>query len=547
MSTTVKFRLEDLGIALTKGETYRIAINENFVYESGSPILLPNAQSDNLVEWTAAGANTDNISITFGAGADTIIITTQTKFSIHDAGDYIAQGYYSSGYISGDLGTITLYGEDSTLAYNWNFPHDSNVLLGDEVGDDGRFFTKIILTGANLTDTQTYWISIPVDIIEDVFTITNDAMLDYDFVYNQNTKDTNAVATLDTESSVQVAAMVYKDFATVQSINLMTSVLNPNDEFGQSVAINDNIFMVISDNVSGLTYQHTPYISNYTNTTTLSEDDFRQGGTGTYTFDITMSDDYVLVASSESGLQEAYKNVSSVQTLSPISISTMDLIHDQSKISKQNYYISSDIDTLSYSGISRIRLGYINPIDDLPDNVQDITPTNFSNVGDYIGWRIAVNDEFFVSIDEDGHILSWQTANLSAGGFNQESSLFNEFSTAKTNVLDIAISRSKFEGQTDAYVYVLTSIGTYVYQLSTGVLIETLLGGVSIDASNNNVIIGQTGAAKLYRSGTHELQETFTWPDTGNDTTVAISDNGIIVGEPDRNGARGLVYVYSPS
>lgn len=174
MASRLKINLDQLGLTLTKGETYRIAIDENVVFKTGSPIRLPNVSNDNILEWTANGFSVQSMTLTTELGNRIKMLFDESVF-VHDEGGYIEATYFEPNYITGVLGTIELYGDDSVLIDSWQFPQDIQ-----------QFYTNGFIVESSTVlpeDSSSLYITIPEDLFADTFRVTNNAINDFDFIY----------------------------------------------------------------------------------------------------------------------------------------------------------------------------------------------------------------------------------------------------------------------------------------------------------------------------------------------------------------------------
>ena len=219
MASRLKINLDQLGLTLTKGETYRIAMDENVVFKTGSPIRLPNAAQDNLLEWTASGYSVQSMTLTTEFG-DRIKMSFDEVVFVHDDGDYIAASYFEPNYIIGDsLGTIELYGEDSVLIDSWEFPQDIQ-----------QFFTNGFIVQSSTAlpeDSSSLYITIPEDVFADAFRVSNNAINDFDFIYEVGpvlTADASvsSIANLSHDSGITNFA-VDRDYLSNQGNNVFAS------------------------------------------------------------------------------------------------------------------------------------------------------------------------------------------------------------------------------------------------------------------------------------------------------------------------------------
>ena len=218
MASRLKINLGQLGLTLTKGETYRIAMDENVVFKTGSPIRLPNLSNDNIVEWTASGFSVQSMTVTTEVGNRIKMLFDEDVF-VHDDGDYIAATYFEPNYITGVLGTIELYGDDSVLIDSWQFPQDIQ-----------QFYTNGFIVESSTVlpdDSSSLYITIPEDLFADVFRVTNNAINDFDFIYEvgpvvTGSASVSSVASLSHDNGITNFA-VNRDYLSNQSNNVFAS------------------------------------------------------------------------------------------------------------------------------------------------------------------------------------------------------------------------------------------------------------------------------------------------------------------------------------
>jgi hypothetical protein len=218
MASRLKINLDQLGLTLTKGETYRVAMDENVVFKTGSPIRLPNVSNDNIVEWTASGFSVQSMTLTTEVG-NRIKMSFDEDVFVHDDGDYIAATYFEPNYITGVLGTIELYGDDSVLIDSWQFPQDIQ-----------QFFTNGFIVESSTAlpdDSSSLYITIPEDLFADVFRVTNNAINDFDFIYEVGPVVTasasiSSIATISYNTGLTNFA-VDRDYLSNQSNNVFAS------------------------------------------------------------------------------------------------------------------------------------------------------------------------------------------------------------------------------------------------------------------------------------------------------------------------------------
>lgn len=492
-NSRLKIYLGQTGLRLTKGETYRIEVDENLVYETASPILLPNAQNDALVEWTAAGIDAEDVTIA-SAGLDKIIISFPVDVNIFDSGDYITENYFNPGYISGDLGTIELYGEDSTSVDTWNFPHDAGIEFNSR---------SIAVTSASaLTELDTYYISIPADIIEDTVAISNEEILNLDFVYDPPPV-TTIDATITSSASIDVEAQKFKSFTS--SINTLgafgTDANSAN--VGATLGINSLAFIT---NVDG-----SPNYGLINKVSSASANDYIHESNPVYA--TRLSEEHALVQYTSSGnnivgIYHAddsstitWFNVYSDESNIPIEANTISLYTtDSIEISPQSFIAARG------STASKFLVGQITG----ESTVVTYEIDKPSGAGTTFANQWNVSDDYYVCVDNNGKIYIYDT---------DDRSLVNSISTGLTSIIKVAISNNN--------VYVIESAKIRGYNIISGSSVLSVDGGSNTDIHGCDSMIGIARGidSVVYKTIDHTVVKS-----SFNALTIAVHENAIAAG-----------------
>lgn len=522
MDSSVKIDLTALGLNLVKGRTYRVEFDEGVVYETASPILLPNPANNRVFRWTATGMTSDNLTFSFGAGGN-IIVTFDEPFTVAE-GDYFVDDYITRGYASDDLGTITLYGEDSTLAGSWTFPTDDNLGIGSDF---------ILLEGATLVDGQYYWITIPEDVVEDPFDLGNEAITNVDF-------EVTVLPALQGEatlaSTATVSCQAYKNVDYNNSKTFLETTAD-NTNFGRSITMNEQAISTTYDLNDNTEYV---FLANYKTNDEQTLTNYSNNAR------VQLSDNYLLTGNTLNvppitTYFDVFQTNSAGQYMNDVTIDTTVATEfsremnatasdsDKFYMNKNGYFVFRKDD-----GADSILIGTITGHDNPSVSISQIdqpsgqTDENFASV-------VTVSEDYIIVAG--GGSSSPVNSTINVYDIDTHSLLYS-FSTGVYNPTTLACAGDS--------IWLGSLTDNEIWSVSGTELGSNVVGGIRKVAASPLwfIVRGLAEDVKIYRETTRTLVHTVggTWTD------VAILDNSYAVADETFSDGdytnRGKVVVY---
>lgn len=236
---TLTIDIESLGITLTKGVTYTIEIDENFVKADGSGRA--NAESV-LVSFVAEGP--EPTATTYNDGNQIATTTWNVKLSaLGDGADtetYFVTDYIAANYFT-DAPIATLYNQDSTLVGSYNI---TNLVAPNQV--------EFTIPIGDLRADDSYFVYFESDVVVDTVGLSNDAVLEDTFTTFTTRSEADGFPSLT--SSQSAAASVQADVNYIADFTSTMSTSASCSATAKGLVISDPITLstTVSSSVSGV-------------------------------------------------------------------------------------------------------------------------------------------------------------------------------------------------------------------------------------------------------------------------------------------------------
>lgn len=236
---TLTIDIESLGITLTKGVTYTIEIDENFVKADGSgtanaeSVLVsfvaegPEPTATSYSDETKLATTTWNVKLSaLGDGAD-----TETYFVT----DYIAANYFT------DTPIATVYNQDSTLVGSYSI---TNLVAPNQV--------EFTIPIGDLRADDSYFVYFESDVVVDTVGLSNDAVLEDTFTTFTTRSEADGFPSLTSSQSSAASVQADVNFTADPSTTLSSSASC--SATAKGVIISDPITLstTVSSSVSGV-------------------------------------------------------------------------------------------------------------------------------------------------------------------------------------------------------------------------------------------------------------------------------------------------------